>query len=360
MLHNADRVGFIGSVDADWPAMTVALSALARHDVQYVFQLGDLGALPLGNSWARAPEELQRSLAAFDQRCLFLDGRNDPPQLRQLHATSPHRTWPRHEVRWLTGRLGYLPRAYRSHLGRLRFAAFGGADTDEPDRAISEDDVEAFGIGSTNLLMTHLRPLDEPGSDDDAGPTAARSKLHEVFLAGRPRVLLAGGPAFSSRTFAYRAPRGTFVCRVVTMPPVGGPDVVASVMDTAASRITFLDANGAPVVPPTDIRDLTGQESGRYLLRTETSQHVLDLDARRWTRLPGPSAPSIGTANQGRLRSYDDCTVGKCGYITTFPERSELHLDHHWARTSLIRSIEVLPKKAEKPDGNNPAEQDAR
>lgn len=128
--------------------------------------------------------------------------------------------------------------------------------------------------------------------------------------------MMATNDRFVSRTVAYESARGTFVCRVVLMPPIGDDAVVAAVLDTATLRVRLLEED-QDIDAPDDVTDLSTQSEGRWLLRTLTSEHVIDLTAGSWERIRGANGPRIAAPSRGRLRSFSGAAVGERMHITT-------------------------------------------
>lgn len=93
----------------------------------------------------------------------------------------------------------------------------------------------------------------------------------------------------------------------------------------------------------TAVEALTGMDGGVWLITTETSTYVLDLDAGTVTRHPGPCASTTINDTKRRLRTLDRCRVGESGYWTMRGGGGYLSsVDFYWQTTSVIRSIAPL------------------
>jgi hypothetical protein len=211
---------------------------------------------------------------------------------------------------------------------------------------IEEGDLEALGPEFATVLLTHLPPTTMLAQADK--PVSASAELiDEAMRAVRPRVMFATG-TLTVRTLAHRSARGPFVTRVVLLPPVTTEDLAGAVLNTRTLEVRFIDVDGRDIEVEPEVTDLATQSTGRWLLRTETSQHVVDLDRRTWERIPGPDAPRIGTANTGILRTFEGLAVGKTGYLTLVAD--DPLIEYRWARTSLIEQISrdegPIPKAA--------------
>ena len=298
-------------------------------------QLGELGLGEGELRWDNVPAQLRRSLESLSLKLLFLDGARDPVRLR-LRQVEPERWyWRREEPRSLTSHLAYLPRGFRDQLSRnVRLAVFGGGDTDQPDVRIEEDDLEALGPSYATVLLTHLPP-----STMRAGQamSASAALVDDAMRAVRPRRMFAVADTLTVRTLAHRSQRGPFVTRVVLLPPVTTEDVAGAVLNTRTLEVRLIDIDGHAINLEPEVTDLSTQSTGRWVLHTETSQHVVDLDHRTWERIPGPDAPHIATPNTGILRTFDDLAVGKTGYLTLVAD--DPLIEYRWARTSLIEQI---------------------
>jgi hypothetical protein len=203
----------------------------------------------------------------------------------------------------------------------------------------------------THLVPTTLytpHPLTEvvaaPKPDDEPAPASAL--LHEALLAVRPRLVLSAGSSLASRTLADRSSRGPFVTRFVLVPPVTAESIAGLILNTKSLALEVIDVEGETVGVPAEVTDLATQQTGRWLLTTETSRHIADLDRRFWERLPGPNAPRYGAPNKGHIRTFDGLKVGRFGMIITEPDRALV--EYYWAKTSLIRAIDQLDAS---PDG---------
>ncbi|MGH3704131.1 MAG: hypothetical protein ACRDT9_05830 [Agromyces sp.] len=348
-MQYGDRVGVLGAVNADWQSLALALAAFAQHDVHTVFQLGGLGLIPERVDWRDLPSAPERTLAMHEQKLLFLDGPSDPVRLRFVpfdHASELPWSWHRAEVRFVSGRIGYLPRGFRDEFeSEQKFAVLGGGESDAKERRVDDGDVEALGRGYADVQFTHLPPV----ADREVVEAPSQARVHRAFLAVRPRLLLATDTAFGAKTLAYATGlRTCFVCRVVTLPPVGGLGMVAAILNTESLELEFIDDRGTQVEAPEDITDLATQVTGRWLLRTQSSQHLIDLDRGTWERIPGPQALRYDAPNSGALRTFEDCAVGERAFITT--RSSDPLVDYLWAKTTLILSIDRLA------DGDKPEE----
>ncbi|WP_139415611.1 hypothetical protein [Agromyces laixinhei] len=218
----------------------------------------------------------------------------------------------------------------------------GGGESERDNQRVDDRDVEAIGRGYADVLFTHLPPLERPGSmDQEYVDAPSQAEVHRAFLAIRPRLLLAADAAFGVKTLAYATGlRTCFVCRVVTLPPVGGTGMAAAILNTETLELEFIDDRGSMMEAPEDVTDLTTQTTGRWVLRTQSSRHIIDLDNGTWERIPGPNALRYGAPTSGRLRTFEDCAVGQRAFITT--RSTDPLVDYYWARTTLILSIDRL------------------
>lgn len=66
----------------------------------------------------------------------------------------------------------------------------------------------------------------------------------------------------------------------------------------------------------TAVDELTGMDRGVWLVTTESSSYVLDLDVGTVTRHPGPRASTTINATTRRLRTLDRCRVRESGHWT--------------------------------------------
>lgn len=88
------------------------------------------------------------------------------------------------------------------------------------------------------------------------------------------------------------------------------------------------------------VTELTGGEVGRWLVTTQHSRHLFDLENRTVERIPGPEAQAMDDDGIQSLLEIRTCRVGQRGYWTI---RSDDDLiEYYWHLSSQIRSIERL------------------
>ena len=90
-------------------------------------------------------------------------------------------------------------------------------------------------------------------------------------------------------------------------------------------------------------RQLTGQ----WLVRSETSIHLFDMNTRRVGRIPGKVAPSFVTDHGRVLRTLDMCRVGECGRWTMEPPPGDYLNDFLWhTSTEILKIVRVVRQTA--------------
>lgn len=91
------------------------------------------------------------------------------------------------------------------------------------------------------------------------------------------------------------------------------------------------------------VLELTGDEGGTWLVTTARTHYVLDLDAMRIERIPGPmSSPSVNDRPR-RLREIRACSVGDSGCWTMLPDGGTLDpVEYYWQVSTHIQSIQRI------------------
>lgn len=88
-------------------------------------------------------------------------------------------------------------------------------------------------------------------------------------------------------------------------------------------------------------------DRGRWLITTQTSQHVLDLDAGTWQRLPGQDAPTFRYDLTPLCWTRLDLWPAVGGaMLVCFDVQDGMFTVEHWRLSSPIRSIERLSTPA--------------
>ena len=89
---------------------------------------------------------------------------------------------------------------------------------------------------------------------------------------------------------------------------------------------------------PQEVTSLAGDERGVWRVVTQGSSHILDLDAKTVTRIPGPGRPATFNDVTRPLRTLEACSVGESGRWTMMSD--DEMTDFYWHVTSQIRRIE--------------------
>ncbi|MDY7542134.1 MULTISPECIES: hypothetical protein [unclassified Cryobacterium] len=89
---------------------------------------------------------------------------------------------------------------------------------------------------------------------------------------------------------------------------------------------------------PQEVTALVGDEGGVWRVVTQGSSHILDLDAKTVTRIPGPGRPATFNDVTRPLRTLEECRVGESGRWTMMSD--DEMTDFYWHVTSQIRRIE--------------------
>jgi hypothetical protein len=92
------------------------------------------------------------------------------------------------------------------------------------------------------------------------------------------------------------------------------------------------------------VQELTPQHRGRYLVTSQGSSHVFDLDAGTYERRPGQGrqafAHDVRTLALTRVDEWP--SVGGM-FLIWFDDPDRPDELGHWRQSSIIRSIEALP-----------------
>lgn len=106
---------------------------------------------------------------------------------------------------------------------------------------------------------------------------------------------------------------------------------------------------------PQSIDALSPDDTGRWLVTTQGSRHIWDLDQRTYQRLPGEGRSSFahdgGIMTLTRVERWP--AVGNTSFIW-FDDPTEPHMIEHWRQSSTIVSIERLEDEPEQPAVQNP------
>ena len=94
---------------------------------------------------------------------------------------------------------------------------------------------------------------------------------------------------------------------------------------------------------PVTAEELTGTESGRWRVVTRDSSHIVDLDERTVTRIPGPEAKPTINDRTRPLRLIRVCRVGSRGRWLMEPDSMDSPVDYFWHVSSVIQRIELIP-----------------
>ena len=101
---------------------------------------------------------------------------------------------------------------------------------------------------------------------------------------------------------------------------------------------------------PETVEVLTGTESGSWRVVTRDSSHLVDLDKRTVTRIPGSEAKPTINDRTRPLRLIRECRVGSRGHWLMEPDSTGSPVDYFWHVSSVIRRIELIPPTGERTD----------
>jgi hypothetical protein len=85
--------------------------------------------------------------------------------------------------------------------------------------------------------------------------------------------------------------------------------------------------------------ELTMNETGHWIALSQTSAHLIDLDARRIYRMPGFRAIEYVTDAGRGLRTLDVLKVGERGQWTMYPLEGQYLVDFAWHISTEIVKI---------------------
>jgi len=207
-LEEASVLGFLGDTHGTLDHVRYSLARLAKRQARVVIQLGDFGFIWPGDDIDRQLSTIGQVLADADQVLLFVDGNHEWfPRLHEYMVREDG-------IRWISPRIGHLPRGYRTTLSNgMVLGALGGAGSiDMADRVegvscwreetITEADVEALGHDPVDILVGHEAPFGMR-SLTDAGPATwglrgwlhameSRYRYTQAFWNVRPRLSMSG------------------------------------------------------------------------------------------------------------------------------------------------------------------------
>lgn len=86
------------------------------------------------------------------------------------------------------------------------------------------------------------------------------------------------------------------------------------------------------------VLELTIEDTGVWIVHTQGSIHIFDLDNKTVTRVPGEERTSSINDCTRPLRTLDVCRVGERGRWTMISD--DPMTDHYWHVTSTIRAIQ--------------------
>ncbi|MFC9559864.1 hypothetical protein [Agromyces sp. NPDC056965] len=365
MRFDVDCVGLLGGVRGRLPQLLQALDILSSREVALIVQLGDLGIPLPGGSAQRDLARLTKELTLRGQRLLFLAGSHDwKPMLNDHSGLTPE--WSPDDIRWLSSRVGFLPNGYRASFASGRtFAILGGAASVDramrtrgvdwwPEEVATEGELKMLGHAHADVLFGHDAPLDLPEIDNAFAATAAkwtmddleyalagRALFHRGFLQTAPNLYVGSHyDRFTTDAVGFRHGPTGFWSNIAILDALNGPGCSMAILDTTTLDLEFLDGAGREVRHDPATSKLTIESTGQWRVQTESSIHLLDFDAGRWERLPGPNANPYPGRNSGRIRSLENFILGSNGYITTIGDE---FFEYYWSHTSVIRHITPAP-----------------
>ncbi|KQV05046.1 metallophosphoesterase family protein [Leifsonia sp. Root112D2] len=359
-LNMAAKIGLIGDVHGDLGAILDAATFMAERGVNVLLALGDVGLLWPGENGQQRLTKLSKRLADRGQTFYWVEGNHDDHhRLNQFPIAADG-------LRHLSERIVHLPRGYRTTLASGKsLAALGGANSIDrflrtsaswwAEESITDDDLNTLGDEHADILVGHDAPLDILSLDRSLAATdrfwsqealdyarQGRRMFHRGFLQTNPMLYLGGHyhqPI--DEVVGYITDTITFASRIVVMDMVQHPDsACAAILDTDTLALEFFTLRGQALpAGPAQVVELTEKMSGRWLIHTIGSHHILDLDRRTIERRPGPNSIATTSDEVHYLRSLNTCRIGERGRWTM---KGDYLTDYYWHASSAIRHIEPL------------------
>jgi hypothetical protein len=353
-------IGILGATQGDLNYLLTPMKAMFAHGVQTLVVLGDFGFVWARKSRTQELDIITDELAANGQHLFYVDGNHEDFTELSTYPVSDD------GVRWVRPNIGHLPRGYRTVLASGEtLAALGGANSIDKDlhvggggwwaeESITDRDLDTLGTEPVDILIGHDAPLAVTFLDAALAGTgqtrseemrayarAGRRLFHRGFLQVRPKLYLGGHYYVTGdETVHYNDEGGGFDTRVVLLSAIRSPHTSQAVLDVRTREVKLVSPEAAVI-------ELTGRESGRWEVQTQSSHYVFDFDAGTVTRHPGRGASPTINDRTRPLRTIERCRVGKRGAWYMEPNGGYTDpTDYYWAVCTEIRSIERLPDEA--------------
>jgi len=319
-LESVDRIGILGDLHGDLEHLVVVSRTMEARGIHVLLQLGDFGFIWPRTNWGRALDRIENRLRKADQILYFVDGNHEDFSRLDAFPIAAD------GLRRVRPSIIHIPRGWRTTLAHGRtFAAMGGANSIDrgsreegiswwPDESITDEDLERLGTESVDILVGHDAPVPWPKLDsrlsqspswwseeDQRYANEGREMLTRAFIAVRPKLYIGGHfHLYVSDSLAF--PTG-FTTTIVTLD-MNGPDRAFSqgILDLQTFEFDPIDRDdvGGDRVYNDYVRSavaaepyvakrvprrerLSDEDSGTWLVTTEDSRWMFDLDARRVT-----------------------------------------------------------------------------
>lgn len=360
-LSVAKHIGVLGATQGDLDYLLTAMKTMLSHGAETIVILGDFGFVWSRKSSSQGLDTISAELSVHEKTLFFVDGNHEDFSELSNYPVSDD------GVRWVRPNIGHLPRGYRAVLASGdTLAALGGANSIDKDlkvgghnwweeESITDADLKSLGTEPVDILIGHDAPLQLPFLDAalvDTGSSrsqemrdyaeAGRRQFHRGFLQVRPKLYLGGHYYVTGdQTVSYSDDGESFETRVVLLSAIRSPHTSQAILDVLTRDVEPIPLGSATVT------ELTGQESGRWKVQTQSSSYVFDFDAGTVTRHPGRgAAPTINDLTRP-LRAIEQCRVGAGGAWTMRPDGGYSDpVDFYWAVSTEIRSIERIVDEA--------------
>lgn len=361
-LADAQQIGVLGATQGDLTYLLAAMGTMSGRGVKALLVLGDFGFLWPRTSSAEELDTISRELSIHDQTLFFVDGNHEDFTALNSYLVSGD------GLRRVRPNVIHLPRGYRTVLASgVTLAALGGANSIDKDRrvegkewwaeeSITDEDLATLGPDPVDILVGHDAPYPLPALDaalDATGHTrseemrayarAGRLQFQRGFLRVRPKLYLGSHYYVAvDETVSYGDGVDEFDTRVFLLSANRSSRYSQAVLNVSNRDVEmFQPDNGA-------VMELTGRETGRWKVFTQSSQYLFDFDSGTVTRYPGQAASESINDTTRPLRAIERCKVGERGAWTMHPEGGYADpVDFYWQVSTEIRSIEKTRNREE-------------